>query len=99
MKIYLFAFLVTISGLAFYASYLTPAKTPQPAPVPQILTIKPPNAVAEGPADVSSLTPPAPAAALTNPLVLSVPVSQGRMTETFSTWADMSNAEARLGLR
>ena len=46
-------------------------------------------------------TPPARAIAAPqdNPLVLSVPVTSGRMTETFATWADMKQAETQLGMR
>lgn len=46
-------------------------------------------------------TPPAGAIAAPqdNPLVLSVPVTGGKMTETFATWADMKQAETQLGLR
>jgi hypothetical protein len=43
---------------------------------------------------------PAPASTiLTNPLVLSLPVSHGSMTETFASWKDMQAAEQRLDAR
>lgn len=57
-------------------------KTDSPKPVakPQIVAAQP-QPVAQAPSQ--------------NPLVLSLPVSAGRMTLTFATWKDMQAAEAR----
>lgn len=86
------ALALTIAAL-FTVAFVTACRRETPPAAAPAAEIRPATPVA------TSQPARAVAAPQENPLVLQLPVSSGRMTETFSTWADMKQAETSLGMR